>query len=46
MSSSLFQYIALAKSATSEKTFPTIIEQALNNPHVFVFGELLALPNI
>ena len=42
----LEQYLALARSQTSEKTLGTCIEQALGHPQVFVFGELLAMPSI
>jgi len=42
---SLVQYLALAQTAT-EKTLPTVIEQALNHPNIFLYGELLALPNV
>jgi len=41
----LQQYCILAKSAKG-KSCTAIIEQALNAPGVFVFGELLAAPNI
>ena len=43
---SLVQFVILARNATSEKTLPTVIEQALSHPSTFTFGELLALPNI
>ena len=42
----MFQYLALAKASTSDKTLPTVIEQALNHQNIFNYGELLSLDNI
>ena len=42
---SLDSHLALANTATV-KMLPTIIEQALNDVNVFVFGEILAVANV
>ena len=42
---SLDSHLALANTATV-KMLPTIIEQALNDVNVFVFGEILAVVNV
>ena len=42
---SIHQYLALAKNGT-EKSLPTIVDQCLNHPNVYLFGELLVLPNV
>lgn len=36
----------MAQSSTSDKALMTVIEQCLNNPSTFIFGELLALENV
>ena len=39
----LEQCLSLAKTATTSKTLPTVIEGALNSRNVFVYGELVQL---
>lgn len=36
----------MAKTQPSEKTIPTILEQAFSGNNVLVFGEFLAIPNV
>ena len=43
---SLQQYLLLADSTNGEKLLITVIEQALNHPSTFVFGELIAHPKV
>jgi COP9 signalosome complex subunit 7 len=43
--SSIQQYVLLSKSAKA-KACAAVIQQALNAPNVYVFGELLEMPNV
>lgn len=45
MSSALEQFVALAKTARG-RACVALVQQVLNHPKIFVFGELLAMPNV
>jgi hypothetical protein len=38
--------LVLAKTSTSDKALMTVIDQVLNHPSTFIFGELLAYENV
>ena len=46
MSAALEKYLSLAKTSSSGKVLPDIIERALKDKQVFVFGELLKVKGI
>ena len=46
MSQHLEKYLSLAKTSSSGKVLPDIIERALKDKEVYIFGELLKIKGI
>ena len=44
--SSIEKYLSLAKTSASGKVLPDIIERALNDKQVYIFGELLKIKGV